>query len=126
MAYEITDDVLKDIKKHASRGLTKQQIADAMGWSRSTLHNKTKNNVDVLQAIKEGSAQGIEKVANALFTNATEHNNTTAQIFYLKNRAPDEWKDRVPEGLGNNQPAPQSIEVKIVGAAIADTDTAAS
>ena len=100
MAYEITEQVLKDIKHHASRGLTRRQIAAAMGFSHVTLYDKIKKDPNVLNAIKEGEASGLQQVANALFLNATEHNNTTAQIFYLKNRAPEEWKDRVPEGAG--------------------------
>jgi len=100
MAYEITKEVVADIRQFASEGLTKEQIAASMGWSKVTLYKKMKDNVNVLNAIKEGAADGIQKVANALFENATKHNNTTAQIFYLKNRAPEEWKDRVPEGAG--------------------------
>ena len=126
MAYQITDEIIEQIRKHASRGLTKEQIAAAMGWSKSTLYTKMKDDSHVLDAIKEGAASGLEKVANALFTNATEHNNTTAQIFYLKNRAPDEWKDRVPEGSGDSNPPPQSVRVEIVGATIAKTDTTTS
>ena len=113
MAIEITDQVIKDIRQHASRGLTKEQIAAAMGWSERTLYNKIGKHVRVLQAIKEGAASGIQKVANALFTNATEHNNTTAQIFFLKNRAPNEWKDRVAE-MAHDLPPPTRIEIVTV------------
>ena len=35
-------------------------------------------------------------VENALFKNAIE-GNVTAQIFWLKNRKPDKWRDK-PEG----------------------------
>jgi len=113
MAYEITEDVIKDIRKHASRGLTKKQIAAAMGWAESTIYKKINENIDVSKAIKEGAASGIKQVANALFQNATDHNNTTAQIFFLKNRAPDEWKDRVPE-ITHHVAPPTRIEIVTV------------
>ena len=35
----------------------------------------------------------VEIVADALYTNATEHNNVAAQIFFLKNRSNGEWRD---------------------------------
>lgn len=114
MAIQITEDVLAQISEHASRGLTKEQIASALGWARSTLFAKIKDNPDVSDAIKAGAALGLQQVANALYTNATEHNNTTAQIFYLKNRAPEEWKDRVPEGAGETPATPVKVEFTMV------------
>jgi len=114
MAYPITEEVLKDITNHASRGLSKEQIAAAMGWSTKTIFNKCAEDLRVLHAIKEGQALGLLAVSNALFTNATEHNNTTAQIFYLKNRAPEEWKDRVPEGQGETPIPIARIEIVTV------------
>lgn len=114
MAIEITEDVLTKIHQHASRGLTKEQIAAAMGWSRATIFNKIKKNVDVLDAIKRGQADGLQEVSNALFENATKHNNITAQIFYLKNRAPDDWKDRVPEGTGEQPATPVKVEFTMI------------
>ena len=112
MGFEITEDTLQEIKDHASFGLTRRQIAAAMGWCTATLYNKIKKDVAVLDAIKEGEAEGIKKVANALFDNALS-GNTTAQIFFLKNRAPDEWKDRVPEMVPQAAP-PTRIEIVTV------------
>ena len=37
------------------------------------------------------------------------------QIFFLKNRDPENWKDRVPEGMGSvDAPTPKSVKVTIV------------
>jgi hypothetical protein len=92
-AFEITDEVLEETKTLAGQGLTKYQIAICLGISNTTLKTKQKTNAAFLSAIKEGQAQGIQKVTNHLFTQS-EKGNVTASIFYLKNRAPDEWHDR--------------------------------
>ena len=113
MAFDITDESIKKIRKYASRGLTRRQIAAAMGWSHTTLYNKLKKNVAIVDAIKEGEASGIKKVANALFKTALD-GNVTSMIFYLKNRAPNEWKDRVPEGSGEAVALPVSVNFTMI------------
>jgi hypothetical protein len=45
------------------------------------------------EAIDRGRVQGLTEIANSLFESAL-NGNTTAQIFYLKNRSPDDWRDR--------------------------------
>jgi predicted transcriptional regulator len=92
-AFEITDEVLEETKTLAGQGLTKAQIATCLGITYTTLKNKQNSNVSFLAAIKEGQAQGIQKVTNHLFEQSSK-GNVTASIFYLKNRAPDEWHDR--------------------------------
>jgi hypothetical protein len=47
--------------------------------------------VEIVEAIKRGQASGISQVTNFLFDQA-ENGNTSAAIFYLKNRA--HWKDK--------------------------------
>ncbi|MCD1124821.1 hypothetical protein LPW36_02020 [Jinshanibacter sp. LJY008] len=84
---------LVQVKDLASRGLTDEQIALALGISISTITRRKKDNDEFCAAIKKGKALGIATVANALFKNATE-GNTTAQIFFLKNRDPNNWNDR--------------------------------
>jgi len=89
--FEITEEVLVKAEKCASQGMTKEQIAQMLGITYQTL--KTKENLysSFFDAIKRGQAKGIETVTNALYTTAVD-GNTTAQIFYLKNRA--NWVDR--------------------------------
>lgn len=91
--FEITPAVLRKTEELAGRGLTLEQIARVLGIGYTTLNEKRKKFPEFLQAIKDGQAKGVEKVSNALFENALD-GNTTAQIFYLKNRAPDMWKDQ--------------------------------
>lgn len=81
---------LAQVELFASRGLTREQIADALGISYSTLNRRSKDLEDLEAAIKRGEAKGIAKVANALFDKAVK-GNTAAQIFFLKARAG--WKE---------------------------------
>nr|DAJ22127.1 MAG TPA: terminase small subunit [Myoviridae sp. ctDdE54] len=81
---------LAQVELFASRGLTREQIAAALGISYSTLNRRSKDLEDLESAIKRGESRGIAKVANALFDKAVK-GNTAAQIFFLKARAG--WKE---------------------------------
>ncbi len=83
----------KNVETFAAQGLSMPQIAACLGVSRATLYNRMGSEVNVLEAIKRGRAKGVATVTNALFQAAKE-GNITAQIFYLKNRDPEVWKDR--------------------------------
>lgn len=76
----------------ASRGLTLEQIAAALGISTDTLGRRRKTDKALEHAILSGQAKGIAKVANALYEQAMG-GNTTAAIFYLKARAG--WTDKL-------------------------------
>ena len=86
-------DTLNKIIALGSQGLTSGQIARCLGVSWSTIDRRRKENADIEEAIKKGAALGVEKISNALMTSARD-GNVTAQIFYLKNRAPAQWADR--------------------------------
>jgi IS30 family transposase len=86
-------DTLNKIIALGSQGLTSGQIARCLGVSWSTIDRRRKENAEIEEAIKKGEALGVEKISNALMTSARD-GNVTAQIFYLKNRAPDQWADR--------------------------------
>ena len=91
-AFEITEDVCKKAESLAAQGLTKEQIARCLGIHYMTLNRREKESSEFSEAIKNGQAKGIAQVTNYLMENA-KAGNPTAQIFYLKNRAPKEWKD---------------------------------
>ena len=69
------------------------QIADCLGVAGSTLYKRKKDEAEISEAIKRGRSKGIATITNALFQSA-KGGNITAQIFYLKNRNPQEWSDR--------------------------------
>ena len=93
MSFHVTDDVLRKVEAHAAAGLTKKEIAASLGIHEATLYRKINSNREFCDAIKTGIAKGIATVANSLFKTA-KAGNVTAQIFFLKNRSPDSWKDR--------------------------------
>ena len=59
----------------------------------ATLKNWKKKYVAILAALKKGKAVVDFAVENALLKNALA-GDTTAQIFWLKNRKRDKWRDR--------------------------------
>lgn len=115
--------IIETICKHLKKGATITSTCEAVGISRETFYDWMKKKPDVSDAIKKAMAIPDKKVENALFKMATgtfeyEENhyesiiidkikpailkktikktlapNITAQIFYLKNRKPEEWKD---------------------------------
>ncbi|KAK9679491.1 HNH endonuclease [Popillia japonica] len=109
------------IAEWAELGLTDEQIAGNIGISRSTLAQWKINFSDIADTLKANKEVADSVVENALYKNAIgyEYNevtqerspesgemvvtkivtkqatpNTSAQIFWLKNRQPDVWRDR--------------------------------
>lgn len=106
----------------ARNGLNDEQIANNIGISRQTLYKWRKKDERLETALKKGKEVTDYEVENALFKKAiggyyeetkerietidgkevkiTETTkkyyppDTTACIFWLKNRKPDDWKDR--------------------------------
>ena len=81
---------LTQVEALASRGLSQQQIADALGISERTLRNRKKDSAEFAEAIKRGRAKGISKVANVLYEKAMS-GSTPELIFFMK--AVGKWRD---------------------------------
>lgn len=104
----------------ARDGLTEEQIAKNMGVSVKTLYNWKTDNLPILQALKKGKEVIDFEVENALLKKALGYTvtlnkqkvtkdgdvvdtqeevhvapDTTAQIFWLKNRKKKEWRDKI-------------------------------
>ena len=77
----------------ARDGLTDEQIAKNMGISAKTLWDWKNKHSNICNALKKGKEVVDYEVENALLSSALE-GNTTAQIFWLKNRRPDKWRDK--------------------------------
>lgn len=113
---------LLKIEGWARDGLTEEQIAHNMGIGYSTLQAWKNEHQDILDTLKRGKEVIDRQVENALLKRAlgyeyeeisekyelgilTERKvtkkqvvpDTTAQIFWLKNRKPADWRDK-PEG----------------------------
>ena len=118
------DGELKDklilIQGMARDGLTQQQIANNLGISIDTLIENKKKYSEFNDALKKGKEVVDFEVENALLKKALGYTitikeekldkdgcvhtlekdihippDTTAQIFWLKNRKPNTWKDKV-------------------------------
>ena len=113
--FEVTDKILVKVQSLASQGLTIAQIGDVLGIGERTVYTHKKNNKQFKQAIKQGQSKGVATITNALFKSA-KSGQVTSMIFWLKNRAADEWKDRVPEGTNSDSPIPSAYTVNIVDA----------
>lgn len=113
--YWITPEGLLKIEGWARDGLTDEQIAKNMGVSVSTLNNWKNKYVEILESLKRGKEVVDRLVENALLKRALGYSyteityeggvetkrvvkevvpDTTAQIFWLKNRKPEDWRDK--------------------------------
>ena len=81
-----------EIERLAGMGLNERQICASLGINPSTLTRK-KHIKSIKHALEKGRAKAIAQVSSKLFDNAMEGKETSA-IFFLKNRDPDNWKDR--------------------------------
>ena len=78
----------------ARDGLTYEQIANNVGIDTSTLWDWRKKDPNISNALKKGREVVDFEVENALLKNAME-GNVTAQIFWLKNRKKEQWREKV-------------------------------
>ena len=120
--YWKSDDGLLLLKGWARDGLTDEQLAKKMGISPSTLYAWKDKYSEILEALKKGKEIVDIEVENALLKRAlgyeymeesvevvtngkrTERRvkqitkvvppDVTAQIYWLKNRNPDKWRDK--------------------------------
>lgn len=77
----------------ARDGLTDEQIAHNMGISVSTFYDWKAKFSEISESLKKGKEIVDFEVENALLKTAKE-GNVTAQIFWLKNRRPDKWREK--------------------------------
>ena len=117
----LTENGLIRLKGWAYDGLNDAEIADNMGIHVSTLYEWKNKYNEINEALKDGKEVPDRKVENALFKRACGYEyeevteeldeetgrmvvtkrvtkqvppDPTSMIFYLKNRKPDEWRDK--------------------------------
>ena len=96
----LTPEGLLLLEGWARDGLTDEQIAQKMGVGYSTLQTWKSKYQDIQDTLKKGKDVVDYQVENALLSSALD-GNTTAQIFWLKNRRPDKWRDKQKEEADN-------------------------
>lgn len=89
----LTPEGLTLLQGWARDGLVNEQIAHNMGISAGCLYEYIKKYDEINEALKKGKEVVDYEVENALIKAALD-GNTTAQIFFLKNRRPDKWRDK--------------------------------
>ena len=104
-----TVEKLQLLEEWSTQGLYIKDIAAKMGISVTTVYDWMNKNPEIAAAIKKGRDKSIDMVENALFKSAIS-GNVTAMIFYLKNRAPERYKDRVDNNINTNN---MDINLKI-------------
>lgn len=82
----------------ARNGLTNEQIASNMSIGITTLWEWRKKSTKIANALKIGKDEADIQVENALYKAALE-GNTTAMIFWLKNRRSKEWRDKIQQEI---------------------------
>ncbi len=117
--YWLTSEGLLKLSAWARDGLTEEQIAQKMGIHRDTLNEWKKRYSDISDTLKRGKEVVDIQVENALLKRALGYEykevsekyengiltekkvttkqvvpDTTAQIFWLKNRRRERWQDR--------------------------------
>ena len=96
-----TVEKLQLLEEWSTQGLYIKDIAAKMGISVTTVYDWMNKNPKIAAAIKKGRDKSIDMVENALFKSAI-NGNVTAMIFYLKNRAPERYKDRVDNNINTD------------------------
>ena len=71
-----------------------ESIAACLGVHPDTFRRWKRKHDDLCGIIEKGKLHAKKLVQEALFRNAVERNNLSAQIFMLTNLWPDEWRDR--------------------------------
>ena len=104
-----TVEKLQLLEEWSTQGLYIKEIAAKMGICVSTVYDWMNKNPEIAAAIKKGRDKSIDMVENALFKSAI-NGNVTAMIFYLKNRAPERYKDRVDKNISTDN---MDIKLKI-------------
>lgn len=117
--YWLTKEGLLKLEGWAKDGLTNEQIAHNIGVTRKTLQEWMVKYSDISDTLKRGKEIVDREVENALLKKALGYKeilrktkvlndgelipyleevsypgDTTAQIFWLKNRKPNEWRDK--------------------------------
>lgn len=77
----------------ARDGLSNEQIAANLGVNVATLYEWRLRHPEFAESIKKGKEVADREVENALHQSALS-GNIVAQIFWLKNRKPGQWRDK--------------------------------
>lgn len=132
-------EYVEQARKLALLGATDREIAEFFNVAESTLNNWKLKHPEFVESLKSGKEAADERVERSLFHRAigykhdavkmfqaggaviteqyVEHYppDTTAAIFWLKNRRPKEWRDRHQQELSGPDGGPiEAIAVRLI------------
>jgi transcriptional regulator with XRE-family HTH domain len=115
---KFSPDTIRQIEICAKKGWTNAEIAELIGVTERTIYNWLKNNPDFFHALNEWKEAADAKVERSLYERAMGYSHpedkifnnggeemviqtmkhyppdTTAAIFWLKNRKREQWRDQ--------------------------------
>ena len=133
----LTEEGLLKIGAWARNGLTLADIAHNIGISLSTLNVWREKYAELEVALKQAREVADIRVENALYKRAVGYSyvektteegpkgvtvrtvtkevppDVTAQIYWLKNRRPDVWRDKQPENSGGEHDVCIKMDSKV-------------
>lgn len=150
----INEENLIKLEAWARDGLTDEDIAKNIGISRTTLYEWKNKYVDIMNALKKGKEVADIVIENALYKRASGYDTVedtieyavidgvkvevkrtqkvrhipadiTAQIFWLKNRKPNKWREKNNDDEEKNNDIInklQNMEIKFVNGGIDEKD----
>ena len=88
-----TPERLETLRGWATSGLTKEEIAKNIGISRTLIYRWMDRSPEFMNALRSGKDEADYRVVNALYNKALS-GDTTAMIFWLKNRISKQWREK--------------------------------
>ncbi len=107
--WEEVKEKLVLVEGWARDGLTNEQIADNLGISKTTFYKFKDEHSELSELLKKGKEVIDYQVENALLKNALD-GNVTAQIYWLNNRKPKQWRNK-RESIENNNEEITKVEL---------------
>ena len=129
----LTKEGLTKLEGWARSGLTMQQISNNCGVTIQTRYNWFSKHPEIRKAVDKGKEVVDFEVENALYKSAVGYEvteqqvdskgnkrlvkkfvppNVVAQIFWLKNRMPDKWRDKQQTEITGNVPIVIKDDIK--------------
>ncbi len=133
-------EFVRHAEKLAMLGATDQEMADFFEVDQRTFYRWRNEHDDFCQALKQGKEHADTRVERSLFQMATGYEqdevkifmpagspvpvyapfrakiapNVTAAIFWLKNRQPEQWREKREGDPGDDAPVPVAVTVQVV------------
>jgi hypothetical protein len=117
---EFEEEYVSEAAALARSGATDKEIASELGIAVSTLNRWFLAYPQLREAVKAAKEQIDQRVVRSLYKRAIEDGDTTAHIFWLKNRQPELWRDRKETELivPPNDNQPEDLDARTTGLAM--------